>query len=192
MSGIRPQFVIDENLRFVPADPTALLKYVDSLKSELKEAIESSQRVSLMGEIAVYLRSLDQFEEAENFLLAALQIISSQNLGIAREVQQKIRLAHVYQEKKDFSKSDALFSEILKLCRENEDASQYLDFALQHSGKNYFDQANYSLAMAYFSDALELRLRKNSPPDQVESSQVAIRRTQERMAHPDQLRKAQK
>lgn len=192
MSLSKPQFLIDENLRFVPVDPTALLKYVDSLKLELKEAIDSSRRVSLLGEIAVYLRSLDQFEEAENYLFEALKLIASQKLGMAKEVQQKIRLAHVWQEKREFSKSDALFSEVLKFCRENEDASQYLDFALQHTGKNYFDQANYSLAMTYFSEALELRLRKNSPPDQVESSQVAVRRTQERMASIDQLRKAQK
>lgn len=182
----KPEFVLDENLRFVPKDPAALQNYVGSLKSDLGQIVDSVKRVSLLGEIGVYLRQLDHFEEAENHLQEALNIISDHNLGIAKEIQQKIRLAHVWQEKKYFNKSNQLFAEIIQVCQENIEAGSYLDFALQHVGKNYFDQGQYLLALGYFSEALEIRLKKNSPPDQIESSRAAIRRTQELMPELDQ------
>lgn len=185
MSVIKPQFILNENLRFVPEDHTALRNYIEALKTDLAETIDPNKRASLLGEIAVYLRSLNRFQEAETYLFDALGIISSQNLGTAKEVQQKIRLAHVWQENKDFKKSNALFAEVIQVCRENGDANPYFDFALQHAGKNYFDQGQYQLALDYFSEALEIRLKKNSPPDQIESSQAAIRRTQEIMLKVD-------
>jgi len=181
-----PEFILNENFRLVPKDPVELRKYVEVLKNSLAEANEPHKRVSLLGELGVYLRTLDQFDEAEKYLLKAIQIISSENLGTAKEMQQKIRLAHVWQEKKDFNKSDQLFAETIQVCRENPTANPYLDFALQHAGKNYFDQGQYQLALEYFSEALSIRLKKNSPRDQIESSRAAIKKTQELIPALDQ------
>jgi hypothetical protein len=47
------------------------------------------------------------------------------------ETQQKIRLAHVYQWKKDFIKSTKMFSDIIESCRKNPELNVYLSFALQ-------------------------------------------------------------
>jgi 2-polyprenyl-3-methyl-5-hydroxy-6-metoxy-1,4-benzoquinol methylase len=182
----KPRMVVDENLRFVASDPTEVLNYIEFLKSELNGLTDFSSRVSHLGEIGVYLRVVDQFEEAEKYLVEALQLINSNELGILKEVQQKIRLAHVWQDKKEFVKSDALFNELIQTCRENKEAHHYLDFALQHTGKSSFDQGYYHSALSYFSEALEIRLRKNSPNDQIESTQKAIQVTQERMILMDQ------
>ncbi len=179
MIAKKPEFVLNQNLRFVPKDAVAVKNYINLLKQNLDEMIEPLERVNLFGEIGVYLRSLDQFDEAENYLLEALKIIATNDLGIPKEVQQKIRLAHVWQEKKEFNKSNNLFAEVIKTCRNDIDAGTYIDFALQHAGKNCFDQGQFRLALDCFSEALDIRTRKNSPPDQVESSQAAIRRTQE-------------
>lgn len=179
MSLHKPEFVLNENLRFVPKDPSILQRHIEDLKKNLGQITEPKGRVSLLGEIGVYLRQLDSFKEAENYLQQALELIAQNNLGIDKEVQQKIRLAHVWQEMKRFSKSNSLFSEIIYTCRNNKDASPYLDFALQHAGKNEFDQGCYQSALDHFREALELRLAKNSPADQIESTQIAIQRTQE-------------
>lgn len=186
MSAKVPEFVLNENLRFVPKDPVNLRNYVEDLKKSLVGVNEFQKRASLLGEIGFYLRSLDQFDEAEKHLLEALHIISLKNLGIAKEIQQKIRLAHVWQEKKDFNKSEKLFAEIIQVCRENTEAQTYLDFALQHAGKNFFDKGQYQVALEYFSEALSVRLKKNSPFDQIESSRAAIKKTQELMLALDQ------
>lgn len=185
MSETKPQFKLNENLRFVPVDPADLARHIELLKLELKSAMDPSKRVSLLGEIAVYLRTLDCFDDAESCLLQALETISLHNLGVEKKVQQQIRLAHVWQEKKEFVKSDGLFSEVINCCRENGVAKKYLDFALQHAGKSYFDQGYYQAALAHFTEALKIRIEKKSPADQIESSQKAIQTAQERIKNMD-------
>lgn len=181
----RPEFVLNENLRFVPKDPSILQTHVEDLKKNLEQITEPKDRVSLFGEIGVYLRQLNSFQEAETYLQNALELIAQNNLGIAKEVQQKIRLAHVWQDMNAFNKSNTLFAEIIHVCRSNTEASPYLDFALQHAGKNEFDQGRYQSALAHFREALELRLLKNSAADQIESTRAAIQRTQELIEQAD-------
>lgn len=127
------------------------------------------------------MRSLDLFEEAESSIKTALQLIFENNLGIGKETQNKIRLAHVYQEKKDFKQSSALFDEIIKTCRTNPSAEPLLHFALQHAGKNYFDQGQYQKARDFFEETLKIRKTISAPQDQLESTQMALNRVYELM-----------
>jgi hypothetical protein len=55
-------------------------------------------------------------------------------------ISQQIRLAHVYQWKKNFNLSNMMFEEILKTCEREEGLGALIDFSWQHAGKNYFDQ----------------------------------------------------
>jgi tetratricopeptide (TPR) repeat protein len=168
----------DENLRNTPVDPAGLRRYVIELLGSLPSAGKNhGKRVSILGEAGVHLRCLGELKEAEQVLREALRIAVDEQLGIRREVQQKIRLAHVLQDQKKFAQSNALFEEIISVCRTDDEASVYLHFALQHSGKNQFEQNNFSEALALFEEAMELRLKQDAPEDQIRSTQRALART---------------
>lgn len=171
----KPEFYFDENLRDVPVDPDGLRLYVSKLQTSLDSTLDVRKRVSLLGEIGVYLRSLNELDKSQSVLEIALEEVNQHHLGIRVEVQQKIRLAHTLQWKKDFKKSTALFDEILNICRSNPDAEFYLDFALQHAGKNYFDQNLYQAAKVAFLEALHLRKQRKAPQDQLESTELALK-----------------
>jgi len=89
------------------------------------------------------------------------------------------RLPHICQWKKAFNLSNSLFDEVIHECTENSQAKSYLDFAYQHSGKNYFDQQQYTKALEHFNMALKIRIEKGSSKDQIDSTELAIRRTKE-------------
>lgn len=178
---MKPEFVLNENLRFIPKDPESLRLHIEDLKIEVKNARDLSKKVSLLGEIGVYLRSLDLFDEAESSIKNALQLIAEHNLGLNKEIQNKIRLAHVYQEKKDFKISSEMFDDLITTCRTNPSAESLLHFALQHAGKNYFDQRQYQKARDFFEEALEIRKMISAPQDQLESTQMALDRVYELM-----------
>ncbi|WP_168196673.1 tetratricopeptide repeat protein [Bdellovibrio sp. ZAP7] len=167
----------DENLRSVPVDPIGLRKYVIDLLGSLATASSHAKRVSILGEAGVHLRCLGDLSEAEQVLREALRIVEEEQLGLRKEVQQKIRLAHVLQYKKQFKYSDKLFKEVIEVCRVNDKANGLLHFALQHAGKNLFDQNRFTEALALFEEAMELRLKQEAPEDQIKSTAQAIART---------------
>lgn len=167
----------DENLRDNPKDPDGLRHYCLELEQTLKLTTDPLKRTRLLGELGVHLRTLGELDQAEKSLRDALKIIQENNLGINWEVQQKIRLAHVLQWKRSFNASDSLFSDILTTCRSKIDAALYLDFALQHAGKNFFDQNRLREALACFEEAMSIRLKRQAPQDQIESTDLAIKRT---------------
>lgn len=135
---IRPKSYFDENLRDVPESVEKTKAYVDRIKESLVDTFSSREKVRLLGEIGVYQRRLSELDLSEKSLRDALELIDVHNLGIAVEIQQKIRLAHTLQWKRNFTDSTPLFSEIISTCRNNSEAYQYLDFALQPRGKKLF------------------------------------------------------
>jgi tetratricopeptide (TPR) repeat protein len=167
----------DENLRSIPVDPNGLRKYIIELLSMLYSVRNHGKRVRILGEAGVHLRCLGDLKEAEQVLREALRIVNDKQLGVRREAQQKIRLAHVLQYQKQFKASNALFAEIISICRTNEEASDLLHFALQHAGKNLFDQNQFSEALELFEEAMELRLKNDATEDQIKSTARAIART---------------
>ncbi len=175
----KPEFKWDENLRDIPVNPSSLRELVSELESELTVVSEPDQRARILGEIGTYLRSLGELDRAEQKLREALEVVRINNLGLQREVQQKIRLGHVLQWQKRFSESDLMFEGVLETCRNCGDAAAYLAFALQHAGKNYFDQQIFDRALQLFKEALALRRLENAPSDQIISTETAIQRTEE-------------
>lgn len=181
MKPFVPEFETDENLRSIPKDPEGLLDHVQEMHESL-EAIEDPKKlVSVLGEMGVYLRTLGELDAAEGCLSEALRLIHEKNLGIRAEVQNMIRLAHVLQWRKEFDQSTEIFQQIIEICRSDEEANSYLDFALQHSGKNLFDQKKYPEAYALFEEAYDIRKSKNAPKDQIESTEMALRVTKARI-----------
>lgn len=179
---MKPEFILTQNLRFIPKDPKALENYIAELAEKVKVTQDISEQVSLQGEIGVYLRSLDLFDEAANILQSVRQKIKENNLGLRKEIQNEIRLAHVFQEAKQFEKSNLLFDEVIEKCRTLPDATSLLHFALQHAGKNEFDQGRYSSALNFFEEALSIRIKESAPPDQIDSTRAAIARVKEVLA----------
>lgn len=177
-----PEFNYDDKtLRESPQNPEGLRQFILHLEDKLDQSLDASTQVSILGEIGVYLRILGQFDQAEDKFLKCLELIKSNSLGAKKEVQQKIRLAHVYQWKGDFQKSNQIFEKILSQCHHDLDAGTYLDFALQHAGKNLFDQEKYQAALECFTKALKVREGKNSPEDQIVSTHRAIQETKRRL-----------
>lgn len=172
----------NDRLRDVPCDPEGLKEYISELNESLKTTSEAKTQVSLLGEMGVHLRSLLDLESAKNKLLQALKIIHENQLGLKLEVQQKIRLAHVLQWQGLYDESNIHFQEIIAVCRTNDSATIYLDFALQHSGKNLFEQKRYSEALSQFEEAMDLRIQRNAPADQIDSTQLALAKTKSLMA----------
>lgn len=172
----------NDQLRDVPCDPEGLKDYVSELNEALKNATDAKKKVGLLGEMGVHLRSLLDLEFAKSKLLEALKIIHENQLGLKLEVQQKIRLAHVLQWQGLYDESNILFQKIIAVCRSDDSARIYLDFALQHSGKNLFEQKRYSEALAQFQEAMDLRIQRNAPADQIESTEFALVKTKSLMA----------
>lgn len=167
----------DESLRDVPTDPEGLRSYTRELEQSLLVTTNFEQRAKFLGELGVHLRTLGELDQAEKCLRESLGIIEDRNLGLKKEIQQKIRLAHVLQWKRNFKKSHELFDEIISICRAHDEVSGYLDFAFQHAGKNLFDQKKYKEALVFFEEAFKLRKKKQAPQDQIDSTLMAIERT---------------
>lgn len=178
----RLEIYFDENLRDVPRDPDGFGHYVVEIEASLKEVANPQQQVRLLGELGHHLRVLGDLQKAEQLLRKALQIVHDHKLGLQWEVQQKIRLAHVLQWKREFKASDRLFSEVIAVCRSNSDVDMYLAFALQHAGKNLFDQNKFREALELFEEAMNIRLERRAPQDQIESTELAIKRIKSLLA----------
>lgn len=170
-------FTFDENLHEIPTSPKLLQEHVKILTQSLEETACTLEKVKLLGEIGTCLRLLGDLPTAERLLLESLDLIQKNRLSSHLSIQQRIRLAHVLQWKKEFKESTLMFRDILEICRKEN--NPYLPFALQHAGKNFFDQKEYGKALTCFEEALELRIKANAPGDQIKSTELAIKRTLE-------------
>ena len=169
-------YTFDVNLREVLENPNEVEEYVQSLLIKIDSAANDIERSKILGEAGVFLRMLGQLKEAQKCLEQSNEILGSIPQSRWHCIQQ-IRLAHVYQWQKDFDRSNAIFNKLLDCEAENE----LFDFVLQHAGKNYFDQQRYQEALVAFEKTLSLRQKKNSPKDQIESTQKSIVETQRRI-----------
>lgn len=172
------EYLVNEQLREIPTYPEDLREYLQKLETSLQEAHDPEKQVSILGEMGVHFRRLDQTDIAKEKLLKALKLIEQNQLGLKKKIQQQIRLAHVFQWEKQYDQSNELFHQIISICRSSSDLRVYLDFALQHAGKNLFEQNRFQEALLMFEEALELRTQRNAPSDQIESTQSAIHTTQ--------------
>ncbi len=175
----RPSCHFDQDLRDVPDNVEEWRAFVDGLKAQLKDENHPAQKLALFEHIGMAARTLLKFDEAEFYLKKALAL-SHGYPSHSRLIQNLIRLAHVYQWKKDFEKSQILFDQAKSLIDEKP-VSEVLQAAYhQHLGKLYFDQLYFGKAQAEFSTALSIRERISAPKDQVESSKESLKETLKR------------
>jgi hypothetical protein len=57
----------------------------------------------------------------------------------------------------------------------------FLAFALQHAGKNLFDQEQFQEALSMFVEALELRTQIMAPAEQIYSTEFSIKVTKSKL-----------
>lgn len=157
MSIFNLRYSFDEQLREVLESPKDVLNYISDQKEKLKPTKDPIERVIILGEIGSFARMLDRLDDAEIFLSEAMALIDKHDLGVKLWVANGIRLAHVYQWMGAFEIAEEMFFSIVEICKERKELSNYLNFALQHFGKFYFDQSDFEEALEYFEEALELR-----------------------------------
>lgn len=169
---VQPSYHFDQDLRDVPDNMDEWTSFFENLKSQLKEEVHPENRLHLIEYIGMTARTLLKFEEAETFLLKAVSLTyDSPKHG--RLIQNLIRLAHVYQWKKDFEKSHLLFDQARALMNERPVSDSLRAAYHQHLGKLYFDQQLYGLAQAEFGLALKIRKGIPAPMDQLQSSEAS-------------------
>lgn len=157
MSSYNLNYTFNDQLRDVPENPKDVLNYILEEQEKLKSIKEPKKRVAMLGKIGSFARMLEELDDAEAFLGEALELISEYDLGVRLWVANGIRLAHVYQWMGAFDIAEEMFFNIIEMCEEKEEVSDYLHFASQHFGKFYFDLEEYEEALEYFEDAIERR-----------------------------------
>lgn len=170
----RPASHFDKDLRDVPDNQADWIQFVDDLKVRLKEEKHQAHRLVLYEHIGMAARTLLKLDEAEFYLKKALALTYG-HPSHSRLIQNLVRLAHVYQWKKEFERSQMLFDQAKSLMDEKP-VSEGLQAAYhQHLGKLYFDQQYFGRAQAEFSTALSLREKISVPTDQIESSKGSLK-----------------
>lgn len=162
---MQPEYRIDaETNRDYLVDPAAGDAYLDHIatRTDLKAR----------GERVALLRVLGRLDEAEVEGAAALEL-ARKNGTPRQQVAALIRLAHVVQWKRDWTRANVAFADAVAAAEALGDDSM-LAFAHQHAGRNHVDQGRYAEAVRSFSTALELRLAAGAPADQLESSRTAL------------------
>lgn len=171
----------DANLRETPHDRSAMERGVAWLARQiLNVSSDLHASARLKGMHGVYSRILGQLENAEESLKDAVAL--SQSVLDARLVYiNELRLAHVYQWRGQFEQSTPMFEELLSRAEKDRHLGLLLDFAMQHAGKNAFDQGKYAEALSHFAGALALRRLKNDAR-LLHSTETAITVTRARIA----------
>ena len=154
--------------------------FVLEQKQKLTSISDPLKRVKVMMNIGGYSRMLNKLEEAKRFLSEAMSLIKKHDLGLKLWVINGMRLAHVYQWKKDYKTSEQMFYNFIKVCKSKKEVSVYLHFAFQHIGKLYFDISKYDIALQSFERALEIR-KDVGDKDLIKSAQFAIDLTKEKI-----------
>ncbi len=176
-----PGFHFDQDLRDMPDSRNEWELFLADLQNQLKIETEDEKKLQLFESIGTACRILMKLDEAEEFLLKAVNY--SKDLSAhSRHIQNLIRLAHVYQWKKNFKESHRLFDQA-KLLINDKPASEALVAALhQHLGKLFFDQRKFVNSEGEFATALDIRERISAPYDQIESSRISLNEARRRIS----------
>jgi tetratricopeptide (TPR) repeat protein len=174
------QYTFDANLREQPFDAQAMANGVAWLARRIASSGADRHALArLKGMHGVYCRILGMLDEA---LLSLEQaVVMAESVLDARLVFiNQLRLAHVYQWQGRFDLSTPMFEALLQRAESDRHLGLLLDFALQHAGKNAFDQGKYAEALSHFAGALALRRLKNDAR-LLASTETAIAAARQRM-----------
>lgn len=174
-----PSFHFNQDLQEIPDSIDEFQKFIDHIIILLYDK-SLNNRLQLLSELGVAYRILRRFELAEAYLTEALKlaVLTDNKEAIFAA---NIRLAHCFQWQKRFQLSNSIFNN-LQMNFLNEVFNPVLKSSFwQHKGKNEFDQKNYEEALKCFEIALEIRIQHKLSQNLIESTQVAILETKERL-----------
>lgn len=160
-SDLDLSFEYKDDLREYANCPKDIELAIDRLKTNFNELEDVEKKVKILGQVGSYCRSLRRLDEAASFFDEALSLVEKHELGKKLEIANRIRRTHVHHWKGEFETSNRLFDAIVDECSKNDEISDYLDFAYQHRGKNYFDQGEYDKALKDFYQANSIRNKKD-------------------------------
>lgn len=161
-----------ETLRERPKDPAAFAAAVDRLLDGIETArSQPAKLLAMLGRAAPLLRIAGRLDEARRTASAAIAL--AELLEDARAVYvNRIRLAQVLQWERRFDLSTPLFDQLVGEARCAPELAGLLDTALQHAGKNLFDQRHDAEAARCFREALRLRRDKGDAALAASSAQA--------------------
>lgn len=171
-----PDVKFDENLREVAITESEFLEFIqtNSEKYNLEKNLQFRRHYSEY--LGIASRIINKLDDAELYLKTATVLSDDKS----KQIQNTIRLAHVYQWKKQFQTAKVYFDLAKAIFNEHE-ISHILKAAYhQHLGKFYFDQELYGLAMIEFETANKIRTSENAPADQIESTKIALAEAKKR------------
>ncbi len=176
-------FSFGDDLREVPEDSHQMKKGLDWLQDKLVELgpEDNKKAAVILSHIGGYARIMGDLELSEKCYLDAIKVF--EELKMSEQVfASKLRLAVTYQHKGNTSKSSEIYTKAIKVIKGSKSQSVrgYLDFALQHYGKQKFEQKLYQEALNLFMEAYELRIIKGDL-ELLSSTELAISKTREKL-----------
>jgi uncharacterized cupin superfamily protein/GNAT superfamily N-acetyltransferase len=176
----RPESKFNNDLKEIPVDANKWELFLEDLKNQLKTETHPEKLLSLYEHIGMASQILFKPSEAEYFLMKAVSTSYSYSKQ-SRLIQNLVRLAHVYQWKKEFQKAHLLFDQAKALLNKSDFSESLKGSFHQHLGKLYFEQGFYGLSLTEFELALKIRQRIQVSNDQVSSTVLAINETKKRL-----------
>lgn len=174
-------FIDPESLHPVATDPHGMLKVAEELEQAAETTDNPRNKADLAGKAGWCFAVLTMHERAAR----PVEMVRS-NLPFITELKSRlaseIRLAQIYQLSGNLQTALEILTAAEKSCRANSETESLFDFVLQHLGKVYYDHKDYSKALQYFENALEMRTQKNSN-ELVESSLQAIKACKTRLGN---------
>jgi tetratricopeptide (TPR) repeat protein len=177
----RPSIHLDSELRELPSDRNHLNTYIELLHRRLHSQYDPAKHVLRLGELGALLRIAGRLDEAEEMVTKALAVARDADVGIQCEIHQRLRLAQIWNTRREFSRASREFTKLISVCETDSRLAGLRDFAWQCAGKSFFDQGRYAEALVSFEWALALREERGAPLGLIEASRKAIARTTERM-----------
>ena len=179
-SDLMDNLKFNNNLREIVDNKADYEKVIDGLNSKL-DSSTTEEQITILGSMGVMLRIINKLSESEVALNSALNLARELRLSDKIFIT-TIRLAHVYQWKKEFKKSEELFLSVEHTLEDNNINPALKAAYYQHYGKLKFDQELYQIALDLFRTSLKIRLEIGAPHNLIESSQQAITETEKRIA----------
>lgn len=170
-------FHIDRNLREQPEDLEDMKRGIRFWRDQLETTEPISLKALLNGRIGVFSRIVKDLDESERRLRSAID-----QHDILQDHKQifvnQLRLAHTYQWKKEFTKANQMFNELMMKLHKNPLYQDYKDFLYQHYAKCKFDEGKYDAAYSLFQVALRVRIDKGNY-HLIRSTEACIKRCRE-------------
>lgn len=169
------RFELNEDLREVPINALEFNQGIAFLKNKLKNA-SSSDKAMILSKLGVSLRIIGKLKASKTCLEKAITLTENRRVKFIAQ----LRLAQTKQFQKQFEEALLIYEKLAKICLNDSELGDLVDFVYQHLGKCHFDQQAFSNALIYFNKALKIRIKKGKT-NLIDSTQLAINITHKRV-----------